>query len=246
MNDLTTQENLATLNKDDFTITENGEAFISTTKAADLIGMPRTTLRDWIKRENTSIPPPLNLNKINQLDVKSFQLAVNYATNKGIPQAIDLQGKINEAGAKAFMYHSAGYELQAISTVKVKTKLEIAKDMVILLEDIEAKEIALAKVNKSFESTRGKLGGTTKAKNAIQLKFDTMECDYGQGEDYIPVAVMKAKHPEYANAFRGAALSKAAKLTGHTVKKVKTLYNIEVNQYPLALWLEVYPFLINL
>ena len=241
MNNLTTQENLATLNKDDFTITENGEAFISQGKAAELIGKTNGSVRHYFSANSKS------KSDISQgLTPENLQEMVSYFSAKGEEKAVRLGAKLMEAGAKAFMYHSAGYELQAISTVKVKTKLEIAKDMVILLEDIEAKEIALAKVNKSFESTRGKLGGTTKAKNAIQLKFDTMECDYGQGEDYIPVAVMKAKHPEYANAFRGAALSKAAKLTGHTVKKVKTLYNIEVNQYPLALWLEVYPFLINL
>ena len=75
------------LSNKDFTITANGEAFISQRKAAELIGMPKSTLHDWIHRSSGT----LNLNEINQLDAKSFQLAVLSGRDKGIPQAIDLQ-----------------------------------------------------------------------------------------------------------------------------------------------------------
>lgn len=42
--------NLATQNKNDFTVTQNGEAYISQRKAAELLGVNENTLKSHILR----------------------------------------------------------------------------------------------------------------------------------------------------------------------------------------------------
>ena len=221
--------NQATINQSDFTITDNGEAFISQTRAAQLLGLPKTTLHDWIHRN----PNALNLNKKSQLDHKSFQKAVLSERDKGNTQAIELFDKIMEGGAKAFIYHEAGFTMHAEQTPIPLTRIEQAELQLVLVKEIDAKEKALERVKKAFATTRSKLGGTTKANNSLKLAL-------GLSENYIPVITMRKKFPTMK--FNGKTLSIKAKELGEDVKTVSSLYaSIIRNQYSIKTWMATYP-----
>jgi hypothetical protein len=127
--------NLATTNKSDFTVTESGEAFISQMKASELLEIPRSTIQDWVKKEISGIPQVVKLvNENNQLSAELFQKIVISGTLKGYKKAAMLAAKLMEAGAKAFIYHEAGYVMKA---EKPKTQLQLAREQVALLEHIE-------------------------------------------------------------------------------------------------------------
>jgi len=156
MKKLQAVNNLATVNQSDFTITKEGGAFITTTKAAELIGIPRTSLQDWIKKNSAG----LNLNKKSQLDHKSFQKAVYFGTTKNIAQAIDLLDKIMEAGAKAFIYNQAGYNLiarpaGASKTAHIRDMLDAMDAHDLELERLEAVKAEQSQVDALEKVVRG-------------------------------------------------------------------------------------------
>lgn len=78
---------------------QTGEAFISQRKTAEITGIPRTTIRDWLKAdlekaESQNIPPTYNVNENNQLDAKSLQKLVLSAHLKGYEKCTDLMEKL--------------------------------------------------------------------------------------------------------------------------------------------------------
>jgi hypothetical protein len=101
--------NLATTNKNDFTVNQDGGAFISQRKVAELTGIPRATIQDWIKAN----PAIYNINENNQLDAKSLQNLAFSGHSKGYEKCLSFIELLAEAGAKAFIYTGAGYTIQA-------------------------------------------------------------------------------------------------------------------------------------
>ena len=89
--------------KIDFTITAEGEAFIGVKKVSELTGVSRGTLLGWIQRD----APTYITNENNQLDAKSLSKVVLRARDNNYPLSADLLDKILEAGATAFIYHTA-------------------------------------------------------------------------------------------------------------------------------------------
>ena len=87
----------------DFTVNNNGEAFISQRKLSDLTGVPQKTISNWIRKDGS----PYIVNENNQLDAKSLGKLVKVAHSKGYPQCSDLLDKLLEAGATAFIYYNA-------------------------------------------------------------------------------------------------------------------------------------------
>ena len=97
--------------------TVTGEAYISQRKAAEMLGVASSTFNDWVNR---------TLNNVTQQGLSSEMLAIAgqyYALDARNPteQAKLLLKQIASAGAKAYLYHMAGYTMSAsVNDVKPK------------------------------------------------------------------------------------------------------------------------------
>jgi len=166
-------KNLATINKDDFTITETGEAFISQRKLSSILGMNKNAINDWIRRKADL--RQLNLNENKQLSAKALEMAGGYFAfdvDNPTEQAKEFYRTIAKAGAKAFIYHEAGYELSA---TKIPTPLEAAEQQLQKAADL----VRVIKEN-------------------VQLgeQVNTLEVDHDKSGEYVSVKRMRELFPE--------------------------------------------------
>ena len=105
------QKNLATTNKTDFTILVSGEAFISRNKTATLCGVTQSA----ISQRLISLYPNLESNQQLTADLLQ-QLITYYAFDAGrycTKEAQQIAKALMTAGAKAYIYHQAGYQFDA-------------------------------------------------------------------------------------------------------------------------------------
>lgn len=81
--------------------TSTGEAYISNRRLAALIDVPESTLRDYFRAQKIVITQ----------GVSSDLLAITaqHFAEKGNMTALKFMGMISQAGAKAYLYHEAGY-----------------------------------------------------------------------------------------------------------------------------------------
>lgn len=98
-------KNLATKNVGDFTITEDGKAYISQRKAAELCGVSLSTLQNLYRSNNIDIKQGVSSENLN--------FSVNHYAQKGRAAAIQTLIMFSQAGAKAYIYHQAGYTFEA-------------------------------------------------------------------------------------------------------------------------------------
>lgn len=124
-----------------FTVDEDGRAFISQRETARLLGFHDNTIRHYIKKNVAQG----NLNSKNQLDAKSFSLLCAHYAYKGNKQAQELNSVMLEAGATAFIYTSAGVSfnnpqklLQDLT--KTQEELESTKSKLKLVVDNQVPE----------------------------------------------------------------------------------------------------------
>jgi len=130
-------KNLATANKKDVTVTDNGDAFISQRKTSEITGIPLSTLNRWVLENGT-----LDLvNENNQLSSFLFQKMVLMGQRKGIEKCFIIAEKLLEAGAKAFIYYEAGYNIQA-----VKLPANYLEALTALVQSETEKQAALAQI----------------------------------------------------------------------------------------------------
>jgi len=230
MNKLQEVNNLATVNQSDFTITAEGEAFISQRKLANLLGINRSALSMHL----STVHPNANTSKgLSDILLQTLTTYYAYECKKPSQKAKDFLKLLLQAGAKAFIFNQAGYKANMEAPSKELSALELAKIQVKLLEDIEAKNILIDKTNKTMMFVRGKLGGTTKEKNRLQLAL-------GVSDKFIPIAIMKRRFPELQ--FTPNALTKMAKRLGEEIERTKPLHTAStVNQYSYKTWLGAYP-----
>lgn len=131
---------------DDFTVDDSGAAFVSQRKLAEMIGVERVTIQKHIGRKY-----PDNIDISQGLSPELVQKVSTYYAMKGQPLAIEFIGVLAEAGAKAWIYTQAGYELKAEKplsyeemVVKVITestlKIEQLDNQINLLQDKSYKE----------------------------------------------------------------------------------------------------------
>lgn len=114
---------------------QTGEAFISQVKTAEITGIPRSTLQDWIRAN----PAGYSTNEINQLDAKSLQKLVLSGRDKGYEKCTELLEKLMEAGATAFICHMAGVTLQPkVDPSLPQTHIEAVRAYLVTLETVEA------------------------------------------------------------------------------------------------------------
>ena len=119
--------NLATQNQTDYTVYSDGSAYISQRKAAELIGVNANTLMSHISRAHSETATGLGL------DPKTLQMATTYfAYDSSVKseKARALCARMMEAGAKAFIYHEAGYKMAAAKPLSaIQLTLQIATNM---------------------------------------------------------------------------------------------------------------------
>ena len=97
----------------EFTVDRStGEAYISQTKLAELCGVTQQAISVAIHRFS-SFFVGANLNENNQLCAKSACNVVAHYAAQGKAEAIKTFAKIGEAGMKAYIYHMAGYVMEA-------------------------------------------------------------------------------------------------------------------------------------
>ena len=164
--------NLATTNNKEITITESGDAFISQTKVAAMCGINQSTIQSAISRQS-SYAVWWNLNENNQLDAESAFNAVAYYAGQGKPEALQSLIKIGAAGMKAYIYHEAGYKMDAKPSVPM-TYLEALKELVATQELLEAAKPAIAFHGQLYSQNRA-----ISINEYAKLLSDTHECIIG-------------------------------------------------------------------
>ena len=140
--------NLATQNQNDITITESGDAYISNRKLATLIDVPESTLRDYFRAANIVISQGVSYEYLPKA-------AHNFAA-KGNKTALEFVLKLSEAGAKAYLYHEAGYIMKAEKQMS-PMEMVIASAQAIMKIEAQQAEQAIRITN--VESTLSRLTG---------------------------------------------------------------------------------------
>lgn len=120
------EENLATKNVEDFTVLANGDAFISIRKLGDLIDVPKSTLHRYCGT--------LKIDTGQGISYKHVSKVGQHYAEQGNIAAIKFIGMLSEAGAKAFIYHYAGYKMQAVPGTFAEA-LQLAADQQRLIEE---------------------------------------------------------------------------------------------------------------
>lgn len=130
--------NLAAKNNNDFTVLDNGEAFISQTKLAELCGVDQSAISKGISRNSANVIGVM-LNENNQLSSDSAFNVIGYYAAKGKPQAVQSLIKIGAAGMRAYIYHEAGYVMKAIHKQSLPGNyIEALKALVVSEEEKQA------------------------------------------------------------------------------------------------------------
>ena len=224
---MTTQVQISTiaLNSDFKVNMETGEAFISQRKTAEITGIPRTTIRDWLKADlDNSIaqncPPTYKVNENNQLDAKSLQKLVLSAHLKGYEKCADLMEKLMEAGATAFICHMAGITLKPqIDPMLPQTHIDAVRAYLTTLEIVESQSKQL-----------GIQAEVIQHKKAIT----------NDSQDWFPIVEVKPLNPD--TVFNGTKLTKESIEQGLEPKALYSTYGVNSpNTYHRTVWQLVYP-----
>jgi hypothetical protein len=131
--------NLATQNQGDFTVTENGRAFISQRKLAELCGVDQSVISRFCASHKTDVSQGVT-------DENAILCITHYAIESKAANdtARKTLGMVAKAGMKAYIYHEAGYVMKA---QKPLTRLEWIKLALEQEEALVKKEAEIAKLN---------------------------------------------------------------------------------------------------
>ena len=160
-------KNLATKNTTDFTITENGDALISQRKTAELCGVERNSIVHFFK-DKSDISQGVSDNQLASV--------VQYYANKGRAQAVQTLILFAKAGAKAYIYHEAGYKLKAEKQLpqNFSEALRLAADLQDKNEALEAQK-ALDAPKVQFAETITESSNT----RCVRVWVKGMKSDHG-------------------------------------------------------------------
>ena len=199
----------------DFAVDQTtGEAYISQTKLAELCGVTQQAISVAIQR-NSSHVAGANLNEYNQLCAKSaYGVVMHYAT-QGKPEAIKTLANIGEAGMKAYLYHMAGYVMEAKPAVP-QTYLE-ALEALVASEKSRLLEVA--------------------AHERTQTLLEEKRLQLDESREYLSIKRVAA-----FNGISWKDLSwRTLKGTGLPFRKIFDANYGEVNAYHHTAWEQVYP-----
>ena len=204
---------------------QTGEAFISQRKTAEITGVPRTTIRDWLKADrekvkNENCPPTYNVNEDNQLDAKSLQKLVLSAHLKGYEKCTVLLDQMLEAGATAFICHMAGVILQPkVDPTLPQTHIEAVRAYLVTLETVEAQAKQM-----------GIQAEVIQYKKAIT----------NEGDTYFTIA--RVKELNQGMKFSGSKLSRESDDQELPPIKQNSMYGVNTPfSYHKEVWEAVYP-----
>ena len=188
-----------------------GEAFISQTKAAAELGIARSSLQKWLAKEQVKYDVKQGLSsEILALAAGYYALDSAAAT----PEAKELLRKISQAGAKAWLYHEAGYVVSA-SPVKHVALPEDYVSALRALADKEEQRVLLLEEN------------TEK-----HIETDSSDTHF---------TVRRVRGLNQEMKLDGKLLVKRSEELKVIVKQVFDLYEQQVNSYHRDIWLDVYP-----
>ncbi len=214
---MTTQIQISTIaSNSDFKVNmESGEAFISQRKTAEITGIPKSTVNDWILKS----PDTYNVNENNQLDAKSLQKLVFSGHHKGYEKCTDLMEKLMEAGATAFICHMAGVTLQpTVNTALPQTHIEAVRAYLITLETVEAQE--------------KRLGIQQKVIDHKNIKTDSSDTHF---------TIKRIRALNQGMKIDPKILLRVCETLGNGVETVYDHYDQAINQYSREVWEEAYP-----
>jgi hypothetical protein len=158
-------------------VLSNGKAFISQVKVSELLGIPRSTLQQWMKKNRQDI----TVNENNQLDAKSVVFIAKLGRLKYNQSEIFLD-KVSEGGANLVLQSVLGY-VKPVDLVPTGTNyLRHLADLMDAKADKEAteKSLELKASNKRIDALETKLEAelATKATKGKTL-FNTVYCGKG-------------------------------------------------------------------
>ena len=199
----------------DFTVDRStGEAYVSQTKLAELCGVDQSTISKHISKTRHT----LNLNEINQIHEESVELVIgHYAFDSQRPNEVALKTyrTLAKAGVRAYLYHMAGYVMEAKPAVP-QTYLEALKALV-ASEESRLLEVA--------------------AHERTQTLLEEKRLQLDESREYLSIKRVAA-----FNGISWKDLSwRTLKGTGLPFRKIFDANYGEVNAYHHTAWEQVYP-----
>ena len=192
----------------DFKVNQiTGEAFISIRKTAELLNIPRSTFMDYISRTVLT-------DTKQGLTPEMLQLSVQHYALSGSDLAVELLGKLAEAGAKAFIYHGAGLQVSA-SPIHMKA---LPQDYVAALRE---------------------LARTEEEKIILKIENAEKHIETDSSEEYF--TIRKIRSLNIGLKLDPKPMTKVSESMNKAVKKVFDLYDQQANAYHVSVWEEVYP-----
>ena len=150
----------------DFYITDVGDAYISQRKAAELLGVNDGTLRSYISRNHKLI------NTFNGLDSKLLQTATAYfafESRTKSKKAAEFLAQLAEAGAKAFIYRMAGYQIDA-KPMQAPAPRELSRmDLIKMAMEAEQERLLLVAQVEEMQPTVAAYDRLTNAENTMTI-----------------------------------------------------------------------------
>ena len=232
------------LNYNDFVVASDGSAFISQTKVAELCGVGQDAISKFLKRRtgHTYI-----LNEFNQLHSDSMELVIGYYafdSQRPTEKAVESYRMIAKAGAKAYIYHQAGYAMSAARPIVPLTIVGLATEN----HRLSGENLKFAITNEKLKKKNTELKGS----NAL-LKYEIMDLEYLNTnlEDTIDsqaIALDESREWSTINRQEKATggkydwrvLTKWHEANGIARKKVFAQNYTSVKSYCAQAWLEVY------
>lgn len=201
---VTKQQNEVTVN------TLTGEPYITVTGLAKKLNVPRKTVSDCVNRHQDYKPNQSLTGDLVLFAATYFALHANAPTQ----EAKDLLTAISRAGARAWLYHEAGYVVSA-SPIK---HVALPEDYVSALRALADKE-----------------------EQRVLLMAENQEkhIETDSSETYFTVRKARSLNPTMK--LDGKLLVKRSEQQEVLVKQVFDLYDQEVNSYHRDVWLDVYP-----
>ena len=206
---------IATTSSVDFTVDKTtGEAYISQTKLAELCGVTQHAISQHVSKTRDT----LKLNDINQIHEDSVELVMShYAFESQRPNETALKNYrvLAKAGIRAYIYHMAGYVMEAKPAVP-QTYLEALKALVVS-EEARLLEVA--------------------AHERTQTLLEEKRLQLDESREYLSIKRVAA-----FNGIPWKDLSwRTLKGTGLPFRKIFDANYGEVNAYHHTAWEQVYP-----
>lgn len=162
--------NLATTNKNDFTVNQDGGAFISQRKVAELCGTDQSAIS--LRCSSLNFAVKQGISDENAILLITFYAIESKAANDTARRSLAMVAK---AGMRAYIYTEAGYKLTATQAANDPVKLEPLAyiDKLLLAQKMICDDLRLP------DSGRLQLYGTFNQKHGSHLALPAYSVDDG-------------------------------------------------------------------